>query len=243
MIFESLKSMTWMAILLMTIFYCFSVCFTIAATDYLHSNHVSPRYSGAVKKYYGDVMKSIYTCYRSMSGGQSWGEVLDPLLHVGGLYAVIFLFYITLTIFVVLNIITAVFVEGAMIKSANDREMVVQKEINQKKAWVENLKDMFVESDTDGSGTISWEEFEAHMQNEDVRAYMDSLRVDMSNLEELFGKLDINKNGVICVEEFVENLLGLIKGRSLEGTVELLLDEVRIVSNLIQSELNMLFDS
>merc|ERR1719379_2167817 len=106
MMCESVKSTGYMAILLLTFFYAFSVCFTMAATDFTRSDAPLEK-KVIVKDYYGDVLSSILTCYKSMSGGLNWGDALAPLFDIGLGYVAVFLIYITISIFAILNIVTA----------------------------------------------------------------------------------------------------------------------------------------
>ena len=64
--------------------YFFAICFTQAATDYRQDH------DGTVEElddpyliieHFGDLAKSFYSMYMSMSGGQNWGEVVQPLYH------------------------------------------------------------------------------------------------------------------------------------------------------------------
>jgi hypothetical protein len=54
--------------------------------------------------------------------------------RLGWQYSAIFIGFISFTFIAVVNIVTAVFVESMMLRSQNDREFVVQMEMNQKKA-------------------------------------------------------------------------------------------------------------
>merc|ERR1719272_1386854 len=90
-----------------------SVVFTIAASDYILNN---PADSSAteVALFYGGVAESAYTCFKALLGGQSWGETLDPLVHVGPMCVVLFLLFISFSILALLNVVTGVFVDQAI---------------------------------------------------------------------------------------------------------------------------------
>lgn len=231
----SLQATCWMAVLMVSVFYVFSVCFTMAATDYLRSDDASAEYAGPVNEYYGNVMRSIYTCYRCMTNGQSWGEVLDPLFVVGPAYGAVFLLYITVAVFAMMNTITAVFVDIAMTKSANDRDLIVQKELEEKRSCVEHIKDIFMETDMDRSGGISLDEFERSLAQPEVRAYLEALKINTTNLVEVFKAIDADGDGLITDQEFVDSFLALIKGRSMENSVHEILDHTNLLVSQMQT--------
>merc|ERR1712232_504763 len=110
--------------------------------------------------HFGSVGNSTYSCFKAMTGGQSWGEMLEPLrTTTGPFYTFLFYFYIMFSVLVLLNIITGVFVDGAMQKIKYDKDLVIEKEIAAKKASIQSLQEIFSETDTDGSGNISLAEF------------------------------------------------------------------------------------
>jgi len=226
MIIESFKSLFSTVVLLLIILYIFALCFTIGATDYLDDKLLLTENQRAAKNFFGSVYDSALTCFQSMTSGLSWFEVIDPLRGMGDIYVIVFLFFIVFSLFVLVNIITGVFVDHALAKSQTERDLVVEKEITMKKACVQNLKELFTESDADKSGTVDYDEFMKHLQNPRVLAYMSALKLDTSNLVELFNKLDADGNGSIEVEEFVERCMYMMRAQSTEQYLMRLKDEI-----------------
>merc|ERR1712050_510454 len=93
-----------------------------------------------------------------MLGGVSWGVVCDALFSIDATSAALFFFYIAFTILAVLNIITGVFVDNAVETARTQRDFLVQKEMELKEKYVEEMRDLFAEMDDDGSGTVTLEE-------------------------------------------------------------------------------------
>lgn len=236
MIFESIKSLGWLMCILAVILYIFSICFTMAATEYLGPEKVpmtpTPVGDKEVARYFGTVIRSVYSCFKAMTGGQSWGEMLDPLVDVNTMYALLFLFYVSFSVLALLNVVTGVFVDGALAKSANDRDFVVEKELSHKKACVANLKELFDETDSDGSGMLTVDEFMARMSDSKIEAYLAHLQVDTTDVQGLFHQLDEDDSGAITIDEFVANLLLLMRGQTLEQVVQKLSGENRRLTNL-----------
>lgn len=231
MIFESVKSLLWLLLTLVVILYIFSICFTMAATDYLTvpDDAPPPVHGKEIARYFGTIPRSVYSCFKSMTGGQNWGEMLDPLMDVHVMYGLLFLAYVAFAVLALLNVVTGVFVDGALAKSSNDRDFVVEREMNQKKAYVENLKELFLESDDDMSGQLSYEEFLAHMRNPKVEAYLNYLNIDTTDITGLFNALDDDESGSISVDEFIANLIVLMRGQTLEQVVQKLGNQMRLL--------------
>jgi len=229
-ILESMKQLIWLVILLIIVFYIFATIFTMAATDTIDSerNNKDPEIMAQVaglELKWKTVMNSGYSCFLAMSGGQSWGELLEPLKATGKAYVFAFLCYIVFSVLVLLNIITGVFVDGAMVKSQYDRDLVVEKEMLAKQAFIKCLQEIFSEGDLDGSGLISFAEFKLHLKDDRVRAYLTSLKIDISNIPDLFFDLDKDGSGDISLEEFVENLMAMIGATDNSKQIQTLINE------------------
>merc|ERR1739841_36787 len=88
------------------------------------------------------------------------------------------------------------------------------------------LKRVFKEADTDGSGTLSWREFEAHLKDERIVAYLSSLELDVSEAHGLFRLLDIDNTQDVGIEDFIMGCMRL-KGNARSIDVCTLLYETR----------------
>jgi len=238
MICESFGQLAWVMCVLMSILYVFGLCFTMAATEYLGvpgNPTGNNEFRLEIETYYGSLARSIYSCFRGMTGGQSWGELLDPLVHASVFYAAIFLFYISFSVLALLNMVTGVFVDGALAKSSIDRDSVIEKELTRKKAYVDNLRQLFREVDTDHSGKITFVEFQRIMELTHVDAYLQHLSIDTSDIEELYQLLDLNEDGEIEATEFVDNLLHLMGAHNIEQKVQKLMRENKRIADTLQN--------
>merc|ERR1719183_3460105 len=92
----------------------------------------------------------------------------------GGLY----IFYIFFVAFGVLNVVTGAFVDSMRLVSEKDRDTVVDAEMKKVEDFTKDVTKMFLDADTDESGTLSWEEFEGHLQDDRVKAFFQSLKID-----------------------------------------------------------------
>merc|ERR1712187_783563 len=150
-----------------------------------------------------------FTLFKSIMGGLSWHDCVVPLATVSHSSIVVFLLYICVSSLAVLNVITGVFCQSAIEGAEADRDLVVQKHLAQKTEYVQNLKKLFHEIDSDESNVISMEEFAAHLSDEESRAFFNSLEIDVGTAWEIFHLLDCDGGGDIDIEEFVAGCLRL----------------------------------
>merc|ERR1711920_1128037 len=66
--------------------------------------------------------------------------------------------------------------------------------------------------DTNGSGALSLEEFEKHIEDEKIMAYLRTREIDIGQVKTLFTLLDVDQTGDVDMEEFVAGVLRLKGG-------------------------------
>ena len=69
-------------------------------------------------EFYGTLGLTMFTLFKSISGGINWHEMITPLEDVGFYCVGLFVMFICFTIFAVLNVVTGVFCNSA-IENAN----------------------------------------------------------------------------------------------------------------------------
>merc|ERR1711920_893106 len=145
----------------------------------------------------------------AMSGGLNWGVVYEVIAPLGSEFQALFIVFITFSFIALLNVATAVFVESTMRRSNNDREMMVQMELNDKKRFLDTMQDIFGELDEDGEGGITKDELQRRLTDPNIGAYFTRLGVDVDQFEKLFNLLDSDGSGSIDLDEFTFGCLRL----------------------------------
>merc|ERR1719316_1760178 len=157
---------------------------------------------------YGSVLFALYSLYQAMSGGADWGDVASPLVNrISGLFAPVFCIYIAFAVFAVLNVVTGVFVNEAMLMASRDQELVIQEQLSQEGNEIDDFTRMFEEADTDGNGMVNWQEMKDHLDDPRVKAYFKALNLDVAEAQMLFKILDLDGSGEISVNEFVQGCI------------------------------------
>lgn len=232
----SMQTLIWSLFLLCSVVYTFAVWLTQGVANYKsdfgpdlntdpHPHHGTV--SKALEEYYGTLGKSIYTLYQCVTAGLSWGYAAYPLLEVGGVYLAIFIVFVSVTAFGVLNIITSVFVESAMQSARHSRDLMSEEKNREKKLYVTHLKKLFKEIDLDGSGVVSEEELDTFLSDEGNMgdAFL-ALEINSSDARRLFKLLDADDSGEVDMEEFCEGCLQ-VKGEASSFDVNCIIYEHR----------------
>lgn len=211
----SLKSLAWSVVLILIILLVFGVCFTDGVVTYcLQHSAFGAAHTEDMRRFFGTVTQSSVSLFMAMSGGEDWGNMLTALAPLPWEYSLLFLGFISFTVLALLNVVTAVFVNTALQRSQNDRELVVQKEMEYKEELVTIVEQVFMELDTNHSGSLTIEEFELHVDDEKIMAYLRSRDIDIGQVRTLFMLLDVDGTGDVSMEEFVNGILRLKGGAS-----------------------------
>jgi len=200
----SLKSLLWVTLVLGTMLYLFGISFTEATVRYLENpeDWLNPENQQLIKLF-GSLDRSAISLFMSMSGGDDWGPMYRELERLPAFNTVLFLGFIIMAVFAVVNIVTGVFVDTAMQANLRDKEVVVHEEMEDKKETLKDLKQCFVELDTDSSGRITKAELISHMRAEEVIAYFKSMNLRTNDASLLFDLLDYDENGSVTIDEFI----------------------------------------
>merc|ERR1719221_1035613 len=176
----------------------------------------------------------MVSLFMAVSGGRDWSYMLEALEPLQGEYVITFLVFVTFVILALLNVITAAFVETAMQRSQSDRELMVQQEIENKSGFVAVMQQVFEELDANNSGALSLEEFERHIDDDKITAYLSTLGVDVQHVRTLFQLLDVDQTGEVDIDEFVSGCLRL-KGGAKSLDLAILIYEMGWVRHNLQS--------
>ncbi|EER20647.1 hypothetical protein Pmar_PMAR004311 [Perkinsus marinus ATCC 50983] len=137
----------------------------------------------------------------------------------------LFLIFISIAYFVLMNLITAVIVEHAFsIAKEDDEHHAIEMERNRAREAAE-LGYLFTELDTDGSGELSREEFEEALRGRRVVHKLALLDVDAHELQEVWHML-AKGDGSLSVEEFTMGMRKM-RGEAQSKDVLLCLNHLR----------------
>lgn len=196
---ESMRTVVWAFGLLFLLMYVVGIYFTQTVTSYKIYDRDSHE-TQALDYNYGNLGRSMLTLFEAIASGVSWREAVDPLRYtIGGPSIFCFLFFIAFTIFVVLNVVTGVFVSSATEKAAEDRRNVLMFQ----------LRELYRTVDHDGSGSMNWDKFNMHVQDPNMQTYLKAVELHNRDAYDLFVLLDTDDSDNIDETEFVNGCLRL----------------------------------
>jgi len=198
-----LKPLVSAMLLLLLMIYVVGVFFTQAVSQHIAEEaEADPdaEPDPALIENFGTLSLSLFSLFQAILGGMDWGDIANPLTHeMSTVYGLVFAFYIIFACLAMMNVMTGVFVEAALQISKRDDEIYM----------VNHMKQLLKVTDIDDSGEVSWEEFEAQLDNPDMMEYFKCIEVDPSEGRNIFNILDSEETGCVESESFVSGCLRL----------------------------------
>eukprot|EP00747_Dinoflagellata_sp_TGD_P196906 gnl/TRDRNA2_/TRDRNA2_67602_c1_seq1.p1 gnl/TRDRNA2_/TRDRNA2_67602_c1~~gnl/TRDRNA2_/TRDRNA2_67602_c1_seq1.p1 ORF type:complete len:290 (+),score=39.72 gnl/TRDRNA2_/TRDRNA2_67602_c1_seq1:2-871(+) len=173
---------------------------------------------------FGSLYNTMVSLYSGVTGGTDWMELYEALAVIGDAYAYFFLFYTAFFIFAVFNVLTAIFVENAVILSQPDRHDLLMKQRRKEKQVSDHLKTLIQELDDNGDGTIHWEEFQHTLSSDQVAPTLRAMGLDIRDAELFYNMLrasitDGTEGVEMTVDAFVD---GCMKMRGQATSIDLM---------------------
>lgn len=237
-ILNSFVDLLWAFLVVILILLVFGIVFATPVTQYFDEVDLTDAEqmtkAQLVHLLFGSMFEMMMSLWSAVSGGNDWmtyGEILRKLPS-GEMYFMVFNFYIAFCVVGLFNVVTGVFVDSAVCCRTGDE--VVAGYLEDLKNTTAEIKGFFKEADKDGSGTLSFEEFQDHMKNPAVKAYFSGLDIDPEEAGIIFTILDGDKSKEILIDEFVNGTMKL-KGSATK------LDMMALMYDLTKQ--NLKFDS
>jgi len=212
----SAQTLFWALLLLGFVMYFFATTFTQAAADSLVAEgllpHQVPSQSSLalLVEMYGSIPRSFRSLFMAVSSGRDWHELLSPLSeHTHWIFSVLFVIFIAVTVFGIMNVLTSVFVESALQSVQHYKDLLIQESMKSKKMYVDHLREVFHEIDTDDSGSIAMEEMQIFLEDPQLCQYLESMDIQPDDARTLFRLLDKDESGTVSIEEFCQGCLRL----------------------------------
>lgn len=154
--------------------------------------------------YYSTLLHTISTLSMAISGGVDWRDVAIPLAEINIGLGILFGMYIAFAVLCVLNIVTGVFVDNATKTAQKDEDRLLMEDVDARKHWYSEVKRIFLEADSDNSGTLDWPKFERCVSDPRVQMLFRKVGVDMEAEcpRGFFDLLDFAGEGKIDLDDF-----------------------------------------
>mmetsp|Transcript_87104 Transcript_87104/g.136322 ORF Transcript_87104/g.136322 Transcript_87104/m.136322 type:complete len:670 (-) Transcript_87104:66-2075(-) len=135
----------------------------------------------------------------------SWNSIVRRLKQELPWCWLYFYLYVAVAVFLVMNLVTAIIVESALLQAKSDEDQKLKERESIKRKELKDLEELFNLMDEDGSGTLSWPEFESSFHDLEMTKKWRLLDFEPDECRELFGLLD-DGDGEIATNEFFDGL-------------------------------------
>ena len=155
---------------------------------------------------YGTAYRAMYTLFEITMAG-NWPVSARPVLNkVSHVYVIFFVLYITLVVFAIIRVISAVFLKDTLDAAQNDMQQQVVDKVLKKTEFMNKLEGIFRAIDENGTGIITEERLTKVLDIPKVAAYFQTMELDIHEGKALFQVLQ-NGNGEVTLEEFIDGIM------------------------------------
>lgn len=228
-ILDSMTSLGWCFLLVACFMYGFACLVVYGVVNFMVEEGVASGHGAELHQWWGGMYRSMVTLFMAISGGADWAEMVDPLARVSGIYEPLFIGYIFFMVFGVLNVVVGAFVATTTQIAEEDREAQVKYEMARVEKYTGKIRRFFRDADIDRSGTLSWDEFKQYLGDPKVKAWFQTLELDVSQAHNLFELLDTDGSDQVTVDEFLKGCLRL-KGQATTVDLNMVLMTCRKMS-------------
>jgi len=205
-ILSSIRAMFWLSILLGILIYTVSIVFV----KFIGSEKEAYGDEMDVDKYFGSMLRASVTGM-NLAMMMDFEKIFRPILMTQPLFALAILVYLGVSCFGIMNAIIGVIVTRTS-QALAEAEAEDQLEFrNRQMEFVESIKDIIYEIDTDGDGTVSPEEIDQASDNEQLQEALSCCDLPAGfSMGELHCMLDKDGDGELTKGEFQQGMKRMI---------------------------------
>lgn len=234
-IYTTMKSLVWALVLLLMIMYVFSITLVQATTDFLEEAGIEGDLQERLRSNFGGVEVGMFTLFQCVTGGVSWIEAAQPLRERSVVLLWLFLIYIGFTYFAVMNVVTGVFCCTAIENTQKNPEIIANSLIAGRNQYANNLRWLFNQVDETGEGKITIRNFENLLNDEKMRAYLQALELDVCDAWTLFRLIDVDRSGLIEIDEFVQGCQSLKGNASGIDIANMMYEQKKLAKKMVDN--------
>lgn len=234
---DSFETLIWTYVMMLCVLYFFAISATTLFAK-IGAYDDDPIAKQIVKENFDDVLLSMITLFQIMTL-DSWTSIVRPLMAVKVWAVFFFILFITVSVFLMMNLITSVIVTETFKHGKADKAELAAEMEAAKEAAIKDLVGVFQDMDEDGGGTLSREEVAKAWKNRRVRQKFRTMDIGKKDLIILWTALD-DGDGELTIEEFIQGMRKL-KGEAKAKDILKLYREVRVLESSIK-EITILSD-
>mmetsp|Transcript_40599 Transcript_40599/g.120363 ORF Transcript_40599/g.120363 Transcript_40599/m.120363 type:complete len:785 (-) Transcript_40599:176-2530(-) len=186
----SLSSLFWSIAMLGLIFYIFGLVFVQGVSNYLMFDEGADpknleKYA-LMMKYFGRVERACLSLYQACTGGDDWYIFFEAIGVMDTMYQLLFIFFIAFSQIALLNILTAIFVNNAMMYAMPDKEAQAMEALSTELQEYKELTDFLNRMDVNADGYISAVEFARNCKTGKLGLQLTGLGLNIKDTQNFF---------------------------------------------------------
>jgi len=151
--------------------------------------------------------------------GDSMASIYFPLILHDPILVLLFVPFMLFLSISMMNVVTAVIVEGALEKAKQDQEAQTRYQALRLKKMLPALKAMFHEIDEDGNGLMTLQELAC--APEEVQEKLKEV-IKANSPVELFEMLDVDESGAVDIDDFCDGVVYIVNSDTPTETIRIL---------------------
>lgn len=194
---DNALAMFWVGFLMIVVLYTFAVILTrlIGQHSMFEGTEIQDRFS--------TVMSSMFQLFVLMTFEDWYNAFIVPVLGTSPILALVFICFLMLTSFSVLNILCGLFVSSTMMAAESQASEICEGEDNIRQERFHRLKEVFNLGDVNHDGVMTVQEFGLFVSDPKIANALRLLGVKAKDACELFQLLDADGNASLKVGEFI----------------------------------------
>lgn len=238
---SSFAALMWSSTLLFVVIWLFGILFANATRDYVENATFTDTSVETLREHFETLSMAMLTLFLCFLGEADFKGVIDVLLEVSIWYCVLFVTFVLFVTLSITNIIAGIFVSDSLEMAQQDREIRQRGELMRARKNMEVLEQLFRELDRHGCGQLTQTTFAKRMQSPDVQALFSYFKFDIVDPDAFFKLLDVDRNGVVDIEEFTVGCLRM-HGKSNAIDMDIAIQEIKTTVKRSNTEIDRLQD-
>jgi len=230
-VWGAIKALGWVAMLMLVMNYAFAIYMTMMITTYPDTYNV-----GKCLENFNTVPRSMFTLFTIMTL-EGWPDIVNDLIDVHNGYGVMFVLYVLLTHFLMVNLLIGVILDQIQ-NMATTTDLQLMKEVRDRQREIyQKLHRIFEKADANGDNSLSVAELKEILRtDEDCKITLEQLNMMPSEIDWLFETLDADGSGNLSIDEFVQGVLKCKESELARQLMQMqytLIREVRLMTKTI----------
>jgi len=232
--YNSLGSLLWSFVMIAAVNYSFAIVFLQGVAIYLKDADSDDPRAHRLADSFGDIKDAMLSLFFAITGGADWKDMAYDLGYTNGFLLYLFVFYVFVMVFGLLNVLVGVFCEQANQASALDQDLIVQAKKAQLRNFLVAMRNLFKDIDKDENGFVTWDEFRDHIRSDHVMTYLLAKGLNLFDASFLFNLLGEEAEGKTDLPTFVYIMMRLT-GNAKSTDLIMLLHESRQQNKILKS--------